>query len=98
MEPVAPVAWEGQPTATVAGYTKTCLASFQRCLKNSAALYARELSIIEDQLAGFSVWAVNIKVFGAGCESLDYSLREAPDIQDIVVGLLEALDYHLQEC
>ena len=29
---------------------------------------------------------------------MDHRLREAPDIQEVVAGLLEALDDHIQNC
>jgi hypothetical protein len=86
------------PTPTVAGCAELCLRSFQQCINKAASIHPRELSLIEDQLARFSVWTANIRVFIPGRGSLDHRLREAPDVQGAVAGLLEALDYRLQNC
>ena len=86
------------PTPKVAGCAESCLQSFQECLRKAASIHARELSLVEDQLARFSVWTANIRVFVPGRGSLDHRLREAPDVQDAVAGLLEVLDYQLQNC
>lgn len=96
---MADIAGEQQtPTPTVAGCAELCLKSFQQCLHKAASVHARELSLTDDQLARFSVWAANIRVFAPSRGSLDYRLREAPDVQDAVIGLLEALNYRVQKC
>ncbi|KAI0968935.1 hypothetical protein F4678DRAFT_441993 [Xylaria arbuscula] len=86
------------PVPTIAGRADSCFKAFQRCLDAAAAIHPRELSLVEDQLARFSLWSSNIRVFVAGRGSLDYRLREAPDVQDAVVGVLEALDHRVQDC
>jgi hypothetical protein len=86
------------PTPTVAACAESCLNSFQRCLNQAAAIHARELSLVEDQLARLSLWCSNISVFALGRGSLDHRLREAPDVQDAISGVLEALDYRLHGC
>ncbi|KAI1427238.1 hypothetical protein F5Y12DRAFT_180747 [Xylaria sp. FL1777] len=83
---------------TIAERTDSCFKSFQHCLNEAATIHSRELSLVEDQLARFSLWSSNIRVFAAGRGALDYRLREAPDVQDAVVGVLEALDYLVQDC
>ncbi|KAL2670015.1 hypothetical protein Neosp_014894 [[Neocosmospora] mangrovei] len=81
---------------TVAGSARACSESFQNCLNKAAQIHHRELSLVEDQHARFAIWAANIRVFSAGRDSLDHRLREASDVQDAVVGLLQALDYEVQ--
>ncbi|UPK97020.1 hypothetical protein LCI18_007955 [Fusarium solani-melongenae] len=90
----------GSPLAitTVAGSARSCSESFQKCLNKAAQIHHRELSLVEDQHARFAIWAANIRVFSAGRDSLDHRLREAPDVQDAVIGLLQALDYRIQSC
>ncbi|KAH7230802.1 hypothetical protein B0J15DRAFT_575327 [Fusarium solani] len=90
----------GSPPAitTVAGSARLCSESFQNCLNKAAKIHRRELSLVEDQHARFAIWAANIRVFSAGRDSLDHRLREAPDVQDAVIGLLQALDYRIQSC
>lgn len=85
-------------TSTIAHWTTQCLQSFQSCLNNAALVHPRELSLVENQLARFSLWAANSMVFAKGRVSLDYRLREASDVHDVVVGLLEALNYRVKGC
>ncbi|KAM6534561.1 hypothetical protein FALCPG4_004191 [Fusarium falciforme] len=86
------------PATTVAGSARSCSESFQNCLNKAAQIHHRELSLVEDQHARFAIWAANIRVFSAGRDSLDHRLREAADVQDAVIGLLQALDYRIQNC
>ncbi|EEU47141.1 uncharacterized protein NECHADRAFT_35737, partial [Fusarium vanettenii 77-13-4] len=90
----------GSPPAitTVAGSARACSESFQNCLNKAAQIHHRELSLVENQHARFAIWAANIRVFSAGRDSLDHRLREALDVQDAVIGLLQALDYKVQSC
>ncbi|RSL87648.1 hypothetical protein CEP52_015473 [Fusarium oligoseptatum] len=85
-------------TTTVAASARSCGESFQNCLNKAAKIHHRELSLVEDQHARFAIWAANIRVFSAGRDSLDHRLREASDVQDAVIGLLQALDYKIQSC
>ncbi|KAK1975650.1 hypothetical protein LZ30DRAFT_764133 [Colletotrichum cereale] len=83
---------------TIAELARLCVGSFQQCLDKAADVHPRELTLVENQSARFSVWTANIGVFASGRESLDHRLREAPDIQDAVGGLLEALELRAQIC
>lgn len=92
--------------ATIVDCSKSCLESFQQCLNDASkadkvflsTLSKPSLVRIEDQLARFSLWAANLRVFSTGRDSLDSRLREAPDVKDAIIGLLEALDYHSKTC
>ncbi|KAF6827137.1 serine/threonine protein phosphatase [Colletotrichum musicola] len=88
----------GPGERTVAGAANECLASFQKCLLWASCLHARELSLVEDQVARFSTWASAIGVFAPGRASMDHRLRNAPDVQTVVVGLLESLGYRISKC
>ncbi|KAK5992076.1 hypothetical protein PT974_05473 [Cladobotryum mycophilum] len=85
-------------THTAAGCAQLCLHSFQQCVDDASSIHPRELSLIEDQRARFSVWTANIQVFVSNRRSLDHRLREAVEIQNSVIGLLEALDFHIRKC
>ncbi|KAI0850769.1 hypothetical protein F5Y00DRAFT_232018 [Daldinia vernicosa] len=87
-----------QSHPTVAESAASCLHSFQQCVQRAASIHPRELSLVEDQLARFSVWTTNIRVFAPGRAALDHRLREAPDVQDAVIGLLDALAFRVQSC
>lgn len=83
---------------TVAESAGSCLRSFQQCVEQAASVHPRELSLVEDQRARFSVWTANIGVFAPSRASLDHRLREASDVQDAVIGLLEALAFRILSC
>ncbi|KAH8742706.1 hypothetical protein F5883DRAFT_513040, partial [Diaporthe sp. PMI_573] len=87
-----------EPTTTIASVAELNLRSFQQCLHQAARLHPRELAMIEDQLARFSLWASGIGVFARGRASMDHRLREAPDIYDAVESLLEDLADSIQDC
>lgn len=85
-------------SSTIADLARSCLGRFQKCLNKAADVHPRELTLVENQVARFSVWAANIGVFAPGRGSLDHRLREAPDVQDAVGGLLEALGLRALSC
>ncbi|KND87725.1 hypothetical protein TOPH_07645, partial [Tolypocladium ophioglossoides CBS 100239] len=95
---MATLAVRPQKQATAASKAETCTTSFQQCLHKTASVHARELSLVEDQLARFSLWSGNIRVFGSSRQSLDHRLREAPDIRDTFIALLEAIIYRIETC
>ncbi|KAG5657293.1 hypothetical protein KAF25_005857 [Fusarium avenaceum] len=92
--------------ATIADCAKSCLESFQQCLNDASkadkvisSLVSKLLLVrIEDQLARFSLWAANLRVFSTSRDSLDSRLREAPDVKDAIIGLLQALNHHAKTC
>jgi hypothetical protein len=76
---------------TVGSCAKQALHDFQQCLQLSASCHPRDVALVEDQLARFSIWASGIGVFARGRGSMDHRLREAPDVRDTVVALLNGL-------
>lgn len=86
------------PQLTVAELARACLGSFQKCLDRAAEIHPRETTLVEDQIARFSVWTANSGAFAPSRASLDHRLREAPDVQDAVGGLLEAIELRAQSC
>ncbi|KAJ4209546.1 hypothetical protein NW759_013402 [Fusarium solani] len=83
---------------TVAASANHCLESFQQCLISASSVHPREVSMVEDQLARFSSWATSIGVFAPGSASMDHRLRYASEVQSVVTGLLESLNYRVQTC
>ncbi|RYP30524.1 hypothetical protein DL767_006201 [Monosporascus sp. MG133] len=83
---------------TVAASANQCLESFQQCLYRASSVHPRELSMVEDQVARFSTWAMGIGVFAPGRASMDHRLRYAPEVQSVVAGLLESLNYRIRTC
>ncbi|KAK2754462.1 serine/threonine protein phosphatase [Colletotrichum kahawae] len=86
------------PQLTVAELARACLGSFQKCLNKAAELHPRESTLVENQIARFSVWTASIGVFAPSRASLDHRLREALDVQDAVGGILEAIELRAQSC
>jgi hypothetical protein len=55
-------------------------------------------SIMDDQLARFSLWASNMDVYGPLNVSLDYRLRFSPTAADIIHQLLDIICETLLSC
>jgi hypothetical protein len=85
-----------QPTVVEAA--ELCLNAFQQCMQLSASAFPREISLVEDQFARFSLWAANIGVFTPGRASLDHRLREAQEVHEVVGGVLESLEDQIKGC
>jgi hypothetical protein len=83
--------------ATISQCANICLQSFNDCLAQSHLLSPRQQSAVDDQLGRFSIWVSNIGVFAPTRGSLDYRLREAPDIQRLVRRLLRTLNDYIQQ-
>ncbi|KAH7006423.1 hypothetical protein EDB82DRAFT_493554 [Fusarium venenatum] len=90
--------------ARIVDNAKSCLMSFQKCLndasraKKAGSVMMTKSSIvrIEDQLARFSLWTANLRVFSINRDSLDSRLREAPEVRYAISSLLETLNHHLK--
>lgn len=54
--------------------------------------------MVEDQIARFSTWTTSIGVFAPWRASVDHRLRYAPDVQAVIVSLLESLDFRIRTC
>lgn len=74
-----------------------CIDAFNYAFQNTSHS-PQAFSLLEDELARFSLWTANMNVFAGARASLDYRLREAPDVHGVATGLLEALEYELREC
>lgn len=75
-----------------------CLDLFHHCLSKPQLLRHGPINAqLEDQYGRFNIWATNIGVFAAQHASMDYRLREAAEIKDLVVRLLETLLGHINQ-
>jgi hypothetical protein len=54
----------------------------------------------EEQLGRLYLWASNIGVFASRRASLDYRLRDAPEVANVIIGMLEVIQVHVRrgEC
>ncbi|KAJ5494666.1 Serine/threonine-specific protein phosphatase/bis(5-nucleosyl)-tetraphosphatase [Penicillium fimorum] len=82
---------------TIADAARLCLTSFQQCIQQAAYISPRVISLVEDQMARFSLWTANIGVFAPGRASLDHRLREALEVREVIADLFEALYDRIQE-
>ncbi|KAJ5747490.1 Peptidase S8/S53 subtilisin/kexin/sedolisin [Penicillium nucicola] len=83
-------------TSSIVELAEQCFSTLRLCYQLSASIPPREFSLLENQNARFSIWTSNNAVFGPIRASLDHRLREAPEVAEVVKGLLEALNDHLQ--
>lgn len=98
MEIQAVTEWTSSPIAV---RCNECSQSFHllcRLLKN-INMYPSQISLqaIQDEFGRFRVWAGNVGAHRSGRVSLDYRLREAGQMRQIVASLLDDLKVNLQE-
>lgn len=87
-----------QQSAPISAQARLCLVSFQQCLQRATSLDTQRYSNLEDQMARFSIWTSNMAVFATPRACMDYRVREVPDVQRLVLGLLGVLEGRIQEC
>ena len=75
-----------------------CIELFDQCLSQSQLLrHGSASALVEDQYGRFNIWTSNIGVFARAHASMDYRLKEAADIRDLMVRLLETLLGHIEQ-
>lgn len=74
--------------------TEECLALFQDASGNQTLA---DDDWVEDRAADFAWWSHGLKAQKHGRSSLDYRLRDRPDIQKVIAGLLDSLALALRE-
>lgn len=87
--------------ATIVEYSQTCMVLFDKLLLSIDGISRpdpdTELSAqADDQLGRFSIWAGNIGVFATANASLDYRVRDTPQIKDLIIQQLNGLAKFLQ--
>lgn len=78
-----------------------CLRHFEYLVEYAQLLEGQSLlpvSTIGDELGRFKIWASNMGALQKDSKSLDYRLREASQIRDLVVKILKDLEFSLREC
>ncbi|KAL8366005.1 hypothetical protein RB595_004676 [Gaeumannomyces hyphopodioides] len=82
------------PTIAKAG--KQCFDQFQKCYDLGGPINILPKSLLEDQLTRFTIWTNMMGVFAGARASMDHRLREAPEVRDTVLSVLEGLTEHLE--
>ncbi|KAK0102636.1 hypothetical protein ONS95_006240 [Cadophora gregata] len=80
---------DDQLSSTIAEHARQCQSLFHKYMDMPDIV--PDPSIIDDQLARFSLWAANMDVFGPLNVSLDYRLRYSPISADIIHQLLSII-------
>ncbi|KAM3436301.1 hypothetical protein NHJ13734_005134 [Beauveria thailandica] len=74
---------------TIAQHVLQCKTEFETHRHFTEVTY--DPTIMEDQVARFTLWASNMDVFGPPNVSLDYRLRYNPKVVDIIHQLLDVI-------
>lgn len=81
---------------TIAEHATNCSSLFHKYM--AIPDIVPDPTIMDDQLARFTLWASNMDVYGALNVSLDYRLRFSPLIVDIMHQLLDVICDALEAC
>ena len=68
---------------------------FDECLTNKQL---GKHQWLESGRAEFNLWSLSLNASHSGRSSLDYKIRQRPDLQEIIADLLDGLDESLEEC
>ena len=83
---------ESQPTKT-----RTTVSLSEECIVLLGIFSEHQPRRTEDQLARFKIWTASLCVFKIGHASIDYRLRNHPDVLDLVTQQLEVLRIDLEK-
>ena len=84
---------EPSSLGTIHDHADACVELFNRYLRDTLSV-SKDLA--EEQRARFSIWASNVGVFANVRASLDYRLRDDPDIQNMIVELLVVIRRNIE--
>ncbi|KAK6351857.1 hypothetical protein TWF718_005002 [Orbilia javanica] len=77
--------------------TRELFANVIRVFENDASRDATIRALLSAEADRFGLWAVSLGLFVPGHGSLDYRVREAENIRNVIKGFLEALNDSLSE-
>lgn len=87
---------QDDPSPTIAEHATQCQSLFHKYMVMPEIM--ADPTIMDDQLARFSLWASNMGVYGPPNVSLDYRLRFSPIAADIIHQLLDIIYDTLLSC
>ncbi|KAM5476153.1 hypothetical protein MauCBS54593_000838 [Microsporum audouinii] len=88
-EPMEDVFLQDDLCPTIAEHATQCQSLFHKCMAMPEIV--PDPTVMDDQLARFSLWASNMDVYGPLNVSLDYRLRFSPTAADIIHQLLDII-------
>ncbi|KAL8318705.1 hypothetical protein RB597_005806 [Gaeumannomyces tritici] len=74
-----------------------CFQAFRRCLGAGGSVPILQQSLLRDQFTRFTLWTNCMSVFAQGRASMHFRLRETPDVQLVVIGVLRTLLSHVRK-
>jgi hypothetical protein len=77
-----------EPTEEIRRRTEACQSLFSHCLSNPVF---SELDWFENRQGEFNLWAASLKAASIGRSSLDYRLKDSPEVQELICDLLDGL-------
>jgi hypothetical protein len=82
-----------EATGEIRRRAEACQSLFSVCLSNP--LFS-ELDWFENRQGEFNLWAASLKVMSLGRSSLEYRLRNSPEVQELICDLLDGLSETLE--
>jgi hypothetical protein len=76
---------------------RTTVAISEACVVLFKAFFKHQPQWSENQLARFNIWIANLGIFENGHASVDYRLRDHPDVLNLVIQQLDVLKINLQK-
>lgn len=89
---------QAPPDISISEAAELCRERFRTCLSISSAANHTTHAGVQDQFARFSMWADNIRASAPGRASLDYRLRDALELRNLISDLLGGLSATVDEC
>jgi hypothetical protein len=77
--------------------TRTTVALSEKCIVLFNVFSEHQPQWSEDQLARFKIWIANLGVFENGHASIDYRLRDHPDVLNLITQQLDVLKINLEK-
>jgi hypothetical protein len=82
-----------EPAEEIRRRTEACQSLFKHYLSNP--LFS-ELDWFENRQGEFNLWAASLKAASIGRSSLDYRVRDSPEVRELICDLLDGLSEALE--
>jgi hypothetical protein len=89
---------DGPEPEPIYSLAEECESLFHRGRSHAETLAAEHRQRFDERQQRFSAWASDLGVFAPRTLCLDHRLRNYPDLQDLVLRLLDILRENLMQC
>ena len=93
LDPTEDVFLQDDLGPTIAEHALQCSHAFKKYM--AVPRIALDSTLMDDQLARFTLWASNMDIYGPLNVSLDYRLRYSPTVVEIIHQLLDVISNSL---